>query len=78
VSWVAQLVLAKTHQNERLLFSPPEACHFWTHPNLLCDYAWTVKAWEANEQERLASERRESLRQLRRERRALARKAVCS
>ena len=77
VSWVAQLALAKTRQDERLLLSPPDACHFWVHPNLLCDYAWTVKAWEANEQERLASERREALRQLRRQRRILERKAVC-
>ena len=77
VPWVAQLVLAKTHQDERLLLSPPEACHFWIHPNLLCDYAWTVKAWEANEQERLANERREAARQLRRRKDGVQREAVC-
>lgn len=77
VPWVAHLALAKTHQDERLLLSPPEACHFWIHPNLLCDYAWTVKAWEANEQERAESERREAMRQVRRQERGLARKAVC-
>lgn len=78
VPWVAHLALAKTHQDERLLLSPPEACHFWIHPNLLCDYAWTLRAWEANEQERVESERREATRQSRRQERGLACKAVCS
>ncbi len=77
-SWVAQLILAKTYQDERLLLSPPDACHFWVHPNLLCDYAWTVRAWEANEQERLASERREAERRPRRRCPHSEREAVCS
>lgn len=77
VPWVAQLVLAKTHRDERLLLSPPEVCHFWTHPNLLCAYAWTMRAWEANEQERLATERRrEMLRQLRSRHRGVESTAV--
>ncbi|MFB3883540.1 MAG: hypothetical protein ACE149_19920 [Armatimonadota bacterium] len=79
VPWVAQLVLAKTCQDERLLLSPPDACHFWVHPNLLCDYAWTVKAWEVNEEERLATERRqEMLREIHRRNRSFDRTAVCS
>ncbi len=78
VPWVAQLVLAKTCQDERLLLSPPEACHFWIHPNLLCDYAWTVKAWEANEQERVENERRNAMRRVRRQECGLAHREVCS
>jgi hypothetical protein len=75
--WIAHLVLAKTRRDERLLLSPPDPCHFWGHPNLLCEYAWTVEAWEASEQERLATERRrEALRRFRRNAPAPARPVV--
>jgi hypothetical protein len=74
VPWVATLVKAKAYREERLLFSPPDACHFWIHPNLLCDYAWSVAAWEANEQERRLLAAREARRRRRRAEGTVARR----